>query len=188
MDLNHLVEAGVLPSAPLPNICFRYVSPSDHNSVRSAAMEGPSDRATPLSMPMPTCMEDGCKSVPVFILAGQSNMVGRGKPSDLLGEVVDAVSQCSLCYDHDRNFADKVNQPHLAIKGWGPLTPDAQYSYGGQCTHFGPEFGIASYLGYPVQFAKFAMGSTTLHTDWQPQGSYFRELVKFVKHAIKNVS
>lgn len=103
-------------------------------------------------------------------------------PSD----VVRAAASCSICYDHDRNFAEKFNQPHLAVKGWTSLTPEVQYSYGGECIHFGPEFGLANYLGYPVHFAKFAMGSTTLHTDWRPTGPYFRDLVQFINGAIRS--
>eukprot|EP00746_Dinoflagellata_sp_MGD_P133256 gnl/MRDRNA2_/MRDRNA2_66953_c0_seq3.p1 gnl/MRDRNA2_/MRDRNA2_66953_c0~~gnl/MRDRNA2_/MRDRNA2_66953_c0_seq3.p1 ORF type:complete len:242 (+),score=25.09 gnl/MRDRNA2_/MRDRNA2_66953_c0_seq3:122-847(+) len=123
-----------------------------------------------------------------FILAGQSNMVGRGDPKQippsLASEVADRVF---LCYDHDQNFAMKFGFPR-ATCAWKPLTTDLQYSYGGKCHHFGPEFSLAKVLleqsPGDIYFAKFAMGSTNLHTDWCPDGEYFRKFVEFIKGAI----
>jgi hypothetical protein len=123
----------------------------------------------------------------VCICAGQSNMVGRGKPCELPAIVLEKAASSFVSYDHDRNFAEKANEPHRAVKDWTPLTADAQYSYGGQCLHFGPEFGIAQQFDEPAYFIKFAMGSTTLHTDWRPDGKYFRECISFVKSALAKV-
>lgn len=114
-------------------------------------------------------------------------MVGRGKPGELPAAAIEKAGSCFVSYDHDRNFAEKFNVPHRAVKDWIPLSPEAQYSYGGECTHFGPEFGFAQHLTEPAYFIKFAMGSTTLHTDWRPDGKYFPEFIAFVKSALAKI-
>lgn len=124
----------------------------------------------------------------IYVLAGQSNMVGRGDPAklpeDLVAEVKD---RTFLCYDHDKNFAEKLGGER-ATSSWKPLSHDAQYSYGGQCHHFGPEFSLARTLlertPGNLYFAKFAMGSTNLHADWRPDGRFFADFVRFVKDAL----
>ena len=35
-----------------------------------------------------------------------------------------------------------------------------------------------------IHFLKFAMGSTNLHTDWHPDGAYFRAMLRFVRAAL----
>lgn len=127
----------------------------------------------------------------LFILAGQSNMVGRGDPRKIPESIVSEVAtRVFLCYDHDQNFAAKLGGPR-ATSSWKPLTTDLQYSYGGECHHFGPEFSLAKVLleqnAGNIYFAKFAMGSTNLHTDWCPDGEYFKKFVHFVKAAIASV-
>lgn len=115
-------------------------------------------------------------------------MVGRGDPKQIPPSLASEVAnRVFLCYDHDQNFATKFGLPR-ATSTWRPLTTDLQYSYGGKCHHFGPEFSLAKVLLEQsrgnVYLAKFAMGSTNLHTDWRPDGEYFQKFVEFTKGAI----
>lgn len=125
----------------------------------------------------------------LYILAGQSNMAGRGVPAELPESlVVEVEGRVHLCYDHDQNFAEKTGQTR-AVAAWKPLTREAQYSYGGECHHFGPEFSLSKVLlasGKNIFLAKFAMGSTNLHTDWRPDGRYFKNLVEFIRGAVSS--
>jgi len=126
----------------------------------------------------------------VYVLAGQSNMVGRGVPSELPEALVAQVAErAHICYDHDQNFAEVAEGLPRAASTWKPLERNAQHSQrDGGCHHFGPEFSLAkALLGSTegsVYLAKFAMGSTNLHTDWNPGGKYFRNFVDFVKAAL----
>jgi len=125
-----------------------------------------------------------------YVLAGQSNMVGRGNPAELPDALIADVAQRTfLCYDQDKNFAEKFGLER-AVSSWKPLARDAQFSFGGQCHHFGPECslakGLLEHTSGNLYFAKFAMGSSNLHTDWHPDGKYFQDFVSFVRDAIKS--
>lgn len=127
-------------------------------------------------------------TTPVFLLAGQSNMVGRGDPRALDAGLVERLAgRVFICYEHDRNFG-----PPSVSAGWVPLARDTQYSANGGCRHFGPEFTLADGLlsqYSSIHFIKFAMGSTNLHTNWSPaaaasEGSYFAHFTSFVRQAL----
>ena len=88
----------------------------------------------------------------VFLLAGQSNMVGVGVSAELPGP---------------------YNAPQSNVKiwsnGWADLQPGS--------TYFGPEvtFGYQiAHVAFPdddVYLVKYAVGATMLATHWNPNGS-----------------
>lgn len=94
----------------------------------------------------------GAAPLPVYVLAGQSNMSGWGRVAELPAESV--AEQQSVLY-------------HVGGGGFGYLrTTD---------TTFGPEleFGrtLASVVDAPIAVVKHAKGSTSLAVDWSPDGT-----------------
>lgn len=89
----------------------------------------------------------------VYLLAGQSNMVGRG-----------------VCNELETPYDDPlpaVNFWHNG--GWTALRP----GFGHTTDHFGPEvsFGRAIAAAYPdddIYLVKYAVGATNLAVDWKP--------------------
>jgi hypothetical protein len=84
----------------------------------------------------------------VFILAGQSNMVGQGKGEDVPAEVAAAAREKVLILDRGR---------------WRPLVPGQR---------FGPEitFGVAMAKAWPAErigLIKVALGGSSLN-EWKP--------------------
>lgn len=113
---------------------------------------------------------------PIFILAGQSNMVGRCDEAFLPDPFQPSMSKdvdFRLCWDNDHNFGEgcSSNGEFRSLQ--------AQHSPGLQMELFGPEMGLARTLeprlvGMGIQrahFIKFSMGSTSLHTNWNPSNA-----------------
>lgn len=88
----------------------------------------------------------------VFILAGQSNMVGHGKASELPAEL-------------------KARQEMVRItlngKGWAALAPRNEDSPAGLEYSFGQE--MSAKLHEPIGIIKQAIGGTSLANDWNPE-------------------
>lgn len=140
----------------------------------------------------------------VFILAGQSNMVGRGKAAELDQALVDFVrnhADVSMAYDIDKSAKEQKNS--TSGNEFIQLGRETQWSDGGQCYSYGPEWGVAHTVierllqaqsnrnakQLPrIYFIKFAMGSTNLHEDWSPEGKYFGEFVKFTRLMLQKVA
>eukprot|EP01090_Pellita_catalonica_P009287 TRINITY_DN20347_c0_g1_i1.p1 TRINITY_DN20347_c0_g1~~TRINITY_DN20347_c0_g1_i1.p1 ORF type:complete len:250 (+),score=39.10 TRINITY_DN20347_c0_g1_i1:96-845(+) len=125
----------------------------------------------------------------VFVLAGQSNMVGRAKAQTLPTELRSPPKNVQMMYQNDLNFGKPGKS-----KKWGPLKP--QHSPGLNITHFGPEIAIGHGLAklYPdkkIYFIKFAMGSTNLHTNWNPattsKDGYYSIFADYVNSNIKTI-
>jgi hypothetical protein len=93
------------------------------------------------------------KSVKVFILAGQSNMVGSGKAANL-------VPPYSKPFPTIKIWVQGTKQ-------WQPLSPKAK-------DRFGPEvsFGHAIAKVLPdddIRLVKYAASGTALYNDWDPK-------------------
>jgi endonuclease/exonuclease/phosphatase family metal-dependent hydrolase len=164
----------------------------------------------------------------VFILAGQSNMVGRGSPDQIPEAALKAIAdhgEVYVNYAHERN----AKEGEFASSGkCVPLGRESQFSHISESHHFGPEIGLARQLlevdcvspleqerqgardssgsgqhssgsgqhssgssedcgSEPLHFAKYAMGSTNLHTDWHPDGEHFADFIRFVKQSIEEL-
>ncbi len=120
-------------------------------------------------------MAQNKKSVRVFLLGGQSNMLGAGKISNLQAP-------------YDKPF-DKV-----MILNWGKwavLAPNVKANKPGQ---FGPEisFGheiVKVFPGEDIRFVKYAAGGTALYDDWSPviKGRPYTMFMRNVKEAIADL-
>ena len=101
--------------------------------------------------------------VKVFVLAGQSNMVGYGVGRQLPDELK---SQPDVWYDHYNPDAREGGQYAAATStDWGPLEPK------GEPLRYGPEitFGRAMAAAYPehrIAIVKMAQGGTNIVDHW----------------------
>ncbi|WP_437320878.1 sialate O-acetylesterase [Sorangium sp. So ce385] len=101
--------------------------------------------------------------VKLFVLAGQSNMVGYGVVAALPAELQ---SQPDIWYDHHNPDA-REGGPYAAATStdWGPLEPK------GEARRYGPEitFGHAMAAAFPehrIAIVKMAQGGTNLVDHW----------------------
>jgi hypothetical protein len=101
--------------------------------------------------------------VPVFILAGQSNMDGRADPAGLPADL-----------------PPPANVLVFTGSDWGQLRPGKQF---GPEISFGP--AMATALGREIGLVKFAKGGTNLAADWKPDGGgCYGLLLKRVQAAV----
>ena len=107
--------------------------------------------------------------VSVFLLGGQSNMVGLGRNNELPDELRNANSEVQIWQDNSRSFID-LKPGFSNASGNGP--------------EFGPELtfgqGIQGYGSNDIYLIKHATGSTNLYSDWDPDGAYNPEYDTFV--------
>jgi iduronate 2-sulfatase len=126
----------------------------------------------------------------VYLLAGQSNMDGRGIAAELSEEQRVPAEKTIIFYR---------NPPH-ASDGWQPLAPGfsipPKHKGGIPSTTFGPEIGFASALSEALPDKRFALikgsrGGTSLRADWNPgikddpksQGVVYRNFMETVRLA-----
>jgi len=109
----------------------------------------------------------------VFIFAGQSNMVGQGRKSELNPNEIEGVPNIKI-WNANKNK-------------WGTISNVLN-------TQFGPEVGAAYALEakYPtksIRFIKLAVGGTGLAVDWDPEksGSLYDKLIQQVHSALKDL-
>ncbi|MGJ8697520.1 MAG: sialate O-acetylesterase [Verrucomicrobiaceae bacterium] len=135
------------------------------------------------------------KEFDLYLLAGQSNMDGRGQASDLTAEQRAPSSHAIIYYR---------NPPH-STDGWKPLAPGYSIApkYKGKLPSptFGPELGFITHLSKAQPEKHFALikgskGGTSLRADWKPglngkpdtQGPCYRnfiETITLAKAALK---
>ena len=134
-------------------------------------------------------------AVPIFVVAGQSNAVGRGSPSELPAEVVQRVQEARvmICFDQERH---RPAEAHTST--WTALTAESQFNpvHG---AHFGLEWSVADAMvqatGRGCHIAKFGMGSSSLvmpgrsdkehgRPEWDPDGEHFAAFVEFLRDAV----
>ncbi|HEY2584652.1 MAG TPA: sialate O-acetylesterase [Tepidisphaeraceae bacterium] len=129
----------------------------------------------------------------LYLLAGQSNMDGRGKAADLKPEKRE-IPGAIIFY---RN-------PPAASDGWKPLTPGYSVAPGYKgplpSPTFGPEIGFAIEMrkdrpDHPIALIKGSKGGTSLAHDWKPgeagepesQGPCYRNFIETIHLAGKDL-
>jgi hypothetical protein len=120
---------------------------------------------------------DMAKPVQVFILLGQSNMVGMGKIAGGDGSLENAVKQkkkYTYLADEAGNWTERKDVRFVRfMAGKGPL--NNEWMTIKTCKTIGPEFGIGHCLGdaidAPVVILKCCIGNRSLGWDYLPPGS-----------------
>ena len=117
------------------------------------------------------------KPVKVFILMGQSNMVGLGKIATLQAAVKEK-KKYSFLVDEAGNWTENKNVRYVRVmvgKGGGMQLFNNEWMTVKTCKTIGPEFGIAHGLGDaaggPVMLLKSCIGNRSLGWDLLPPGS-----------------
>lgn len=165
-----------------------------------AAAAAAREPAAAAEEPAPAAEEPAAGAAPIYLMAGQSNMVGRGDPGILPDELVDRVrkSGAEIMFDLERHrpagWGGNPGCPDEAhaSDGWVKLEPGCQvHPLGGR--HFGPEWGYADqFLREGVErprFVKYGMGSSSVvmargvEPEWLPEGEHVTRLIEMAKAA-----
>jgi hypothetical protein len=119
----------------------------------------------------------------VYVMAGQSNMVGIGESSSLSGEDATGVSGAFI-------YVAPWTHPNTRTRRWYPLGP----GFGADVDRFGPElsFGRRMRQLFPerhIAIIKVAEGSTGLHDRWRARGGdLYRLLVDTVQAEMETLT
>lgn len=143
----------------------------------SAALRGPGNQPADLS-----------QKVKVFILLGQSNMVGMGKVTGGPGSLEHAVREKQrypYLVDEDGAWAERQDVRYVRVMqgrgGVGMRQFNNEWMTVKTCNTIGPEFGIAHWVGdaldEPVLMLKSCIGNRSLGWDLLPPGSERYEFV-----------
>jgi hypothetical protein len=124
---------------------------------------------------------DMTKPVQVFILMGQSNMVGMGKITGGPGSLENAVKnekKYTYLVDDAGNWVERKDVRYVRVmdaKGGGMQLFNNDWMTVKTCKTIGPEFGIAHVVGdavdAPVMILKSCIGNRSLGWDLLPPGS-----------------
>jgi hypothetical protein len=124
---------------------------------------------------------DMTKPVKVFILMGQSNMVGMGKIAGGDGSLENAVKakkKYPYLVDEAGNWAERKDVRFVRVmsgRGGGMQQFNNEWMTVKACKTIGPEFGIAQFVGdaldEPVMILKSCIGNRSLGWDLLPPGS-----------------
>ena len=134
--------------------------------VASGLVAGPADKPA-----------DMAKPVKVFILMGQSNMVGMGSLATLT-EAVKTKNKYPYLVDDAGNWISREDVRYVRVmsgKGGGMQVFNNEPMTIAKCKTIGPEFGIAKFVGdaidSPVMILKACIGNRSLGWDLLPPGS-----------------
>ena len=156
-------------------------------AVVALAAQGPSVAAKDIPEPLPDPdgkPADMSKPVQVYILMGQSNMVGaghvKGNKEGSLTYAVQEKDKYPYLVDDEGNWTERKDVRYT-FKMSGKLRNNAWMSVEGN-NRIGPEFGIGYYLGHahdaPVLILKSCIGNRALGWDLLPPGSKRYEFEK----------
>lgn len=135
----------------------------------------------------------GCNKSPlikVILLAGQSNMEGHDSKWNLLPEeTIDKYRKNHNNVKINYDCTYEVTQGGVANTSNGKFV-DVDFGQGRDNTYFGPEVGIASYLGkhdsnQRYYLIKSCEGSSSLAEHWAEDGHCYQTFVKDVNASIK---
>ncbi len=132
----------------------------------------------PYPLPDPDGSTGNSNPVKVYIMSGQSNMVGFGRVS---GSGLGTLNTITNVENKFPNLVDEVGawtvrydvmyRGVISAIGDGPLTP----GFGANSSSFGPELGFGHVMGYyhdePVLLIKTSIGNRSLGWDCLPPGS-----------------
>jgi len=133
----------------------------------------------------PMAAVDASRPVKVFILAGQSNMVGSDAHADRIDDFPGF--QGAGATQEDVLFVRLPDPDQKSPAKWGPLAPgDA----------FGPELTFARTLktrdDSPIAIIKSAIGGTTVAVDWNPEApelgqKLYPRTIRLIQESLKEL-
>ncbi len=135
----------------------------------------------------------------VFILAGQSNMDGRGSASDLTGPLAKyakPLDNVTLVYGNGAHVLTDSPQPLAPGFSVPPGKKDALGDVDKKplSKKFGPEIGFAhaiapAFANKKILLIKSTKGGTSLKKDWNPQGkqSLYVHMISLVDTTLKSL-
>src|SRR5436190_23880667 len=139
-------------------------------------------------------ISSGASTVKVYILAGQSNMDGRGRKSELTGELAKWATPQP---DVRIAYSNSTKRGPFATDGFVLLEPGFSVPPGTKerklpGVTFGPEvsFGRAIADANPddkIVLIKFSEGGTSLHGDWMPgiaHDGLYPQFLAFVRRSL----
>ncbi|MBL9215704.1 MAG: hypothetical protein JNG83_09535 [Opitutaceae bacterium] len=140
---------------------------------------------------------DPAPAVAVFLLAGQSNLAGRGAASGLPADYPRASDRVRLDYvcSFGAKGAGGPPEPHRS-GGWVPVRPSPKHASTPE-GHFGPEIGFARILAdrqpaRPIALIKHGRGATSLAVDWDPAAAsgprHYAEFVAQARAALRRLA
>ena len=141
------------------------------------------------------------KPLKVYILAGQSNMLGSGMiaPATTRGTLEHVVAN-----DPDKAYQSLVDgdgkwivRRDVRIRDQGAKHGGLTVGYGARSEHIGPELGFGHHVGdrleNPVLIIKAAWGGKSLGGDFRPPssggetGHYYKEILRLVREATSDL-
>jgi hypothetical protein len=138
---------------------------------------------------------DSTKPVQVFILLGQSNMVGLGKVSGSdvsLEHAVKEKKKYAYLIDDAGNWAERKDVRYVRVmdgRAGGTQLFNNEWMTVKTCKTIGPEFGIAHPLANaidaPVMLLKSCIGNRSLGWDLLPPGSERYEFISKDKQGVE---
>lgn len=134
----------------------------------------------------------------VYLLAGQSNMDGRGNVS-ALSTPLSSPQAGQLIYYANPADPDEIGENTERSAGWQTLAPGYSVGPGTRGNAlpgntFGPEISFVNALrqvnltGNNIAVIKVSRGGTNLHTDWSPTGYMYQAFVAEVNAAMQALS
>jgi alpha-galactosidase len=147
--------------------------------------------------------------VKVFVLAGQSNMEGKGRVEPGLGGVNGAIGSLRYQVNNDPvKYGHLVNGGNWVVRDdvyvWSTTAANNAVEMGnltvgfGSGDFFGPELGFGNVVGNSISgqvlLIKTAWGGKSLAVDFRPPSSggavgyYYNEVVKDVKYVLQNLA
>ena len=135
--------------------------------------------------------------VKVYILAGQSNMDGRGKKSELVGELAKWAKPQP---DVRIAYSDSTKRGPFSTDGFVSLEPGYSVPPGTKEKNlpggtFGPEVSFGRTIADAnaterIVLIKFSEGGTSLHGDWMPgiaHNGLYPQFLAFVRRSLKSL-
>jgi iduronate 2-sulfatase len=130
----------------------------------------------------------------VYVLSGQSNMDGRGRTKELVGELERWAKPQA---DVRIAYSNSDRRGPYATDGFVPLEPGYSVPPGTKQRKlpgdtFGPEVSFGRAVADAnskdrIVLVKFSEGGTSLHNDWMPDNdkSLYPQLLAFVRQSLK---
>jgi len=170
------------------------VTPQHSSTIRGHSVKSFFAIALTLSLSAQQSARLSATEYDVYLLAGQSNMDGRGLTADLTPEQQQPVDQCIIFY---RNAI-------ASSETWKPLAPGfsmpPRFKGPLPSPRFGPEMGFARTMraDFPRQslaLIKGSKGGTSLRADWKPgvkgkpetQGRQYRDFIETIRMATEQL-